>query len=157
MIKSTTSLDSGEIEFRKATLPQELDALVEFDRLAFHAHPADLFPRDEWQGYETYWVVVNGKTVGCTAFEHGTDELWIASTAMHPAFRRRGLGAKTKKWQIEYAVSHGYHRIGTVCRASNRAIIALNEQFGFIRRKVIPHKYGDPDESGIEMELRLHS
>jgi hypothetical protein len=61
MINSTTSSDSNEIEFRKAIVPEELDALVEFDCIAFHAYPADLFLRDACQGYETYWMVANGK------------------------------------------------------------------------------------------------
>lgn len=146
---------TDKVNFRKAILPDEIDALYEFDRKAFHAYPADLFCREEWQRYESYWMLLDGKTIGCVAMEtDNKDELWIASTAILPEFRRRRFGERLKQWEIDFARNNGYPLIGTIMRKSNTAIIRLNEKFGFTVRKMIPGAYSNPDETGIVMELR---
>ena len=146
-----------EIKFRQVIIPEEIPALCDFDRLAFHAHPADVFPAEEWRRYESYWMVLDGRIVGCTALQKNSNELWITSTAVLPELRRQGLGSKLKEWQIEYARSHGFERLGTVMRQSNEAMIRLNEKFGFERKRLEPHRYAEPDETGIVMELILPS
>ena len=86
------------IEFRKAVVPDEVPALCDFDKKAFQAYPADMFPPEEWERYESYWMIVEGKTVGCVALQ--TDdkhELWVASTAVLPEFRRQKFGEKLKE------------------------------------------------------------
>src|SRR6266851_7029281 len=145
----------AEIEFRKAIVPDEIAALCEFDRRAFDKYPADIFPAEEWLRYESYWMIMDGKIVGCVALKPKGDELWIMSTAILPEYRRRHLGTKCKQWQIEYAKSRGFARLGTMMRQSNTPIIRLNEAFGFKRRSVMEHAYPDPDEPGIVMGLAL--
>ncbi|MGA2648301.1 MAG: hypothetical protein ABSF15_26735 [Candidatus Sulfotelmatobacter sp.] len=53
-----------KIEFRKAILPDEIEALYEFDHIAFASFPADLFEAKDWAQYESYWMIVDGRTVG---------------------------------------------------------------------------------------------
>src|SRR6266849_3288857 len=66
------------VEFRKAIVPDEVEALCEFDRKAFGNYPEDIFSPETWLHCESYWMIVDGKTVGCTAFErdyyHDPDE-----------------------------------------------------------------------------------
>jgi ribosomal protein S18 acetylase RimI-like enzyme len=144
------------IEFRKALIPGEIPELCEFDKKAFHAHPADTFSADEWKKYESCWMLVDQKIVGCLAMETDKkDELWISSTAVLPKFRGQKFGDKLKEWEIEYAKSHGYERIGTIMRESNKIIIHLNEKFGFKKDKLVPGAYSNPAEPGIVMRLRL--
>jgi len=146
----------AELDFRKAIIPDEIDALCEFDSRSFADHPADIFSKDDWKKYESYWMIVDGKKAGCAAFdETNRDELWVASTAILPEYRRQGLGRRFKRWQIDYAKSHGFARLGTVMRPSNTAINELNKEFGFKLRKMRPKLYSDPPEDGIEMELLL--
>lgn len=151
------------VEFRKAKIPEEIDALLEFDRKVFAAFPADLFSREEWSEYESYWVIADGNTVGCTAFIHNVDYdeevrpkgLYVASTGVLPEFRGRGLGTKQKQWQIDYARKHGFTLIVTNMRESNIKSIKLNEKFGFKRRTLVPEYYSDPTEKALVMELEL--
>jgi ribosomal protein S18 acetylase RimI-like enzyme len=141
------------IEFHKANIPEEIDALLEFDRKVFASFPADLFDPEEWADYESYWMVADGKTVGCTAFMHDVDydggprpkTLYIASTGVLPEFQGRGLGTKQKQWQIEYARKHGFEVMVTNMRESNIPSIKLNEKFGFKRRTLVPDYYSDPN------------
>jgi len=151
------------IEFRRAAIPDEIDALCEFDRKVFHAYPSDVYGPEAWKEFESHWLIVDGIIVGCTAFGHNVDYdyearpgyLFISSTGVLPEFRRKGFGKEQKKWQIEYAKKNGFKIIVTNMRQSNEPIIRLNEWFGFKQRKVHLHYYHEPDEAAIVMELDL--
>jgi ribosomal protein S18 acetylase RimI-like enzyme len=151
------------VEFSKAKIPEEIDALLEFDRKVFSAFPTDLFSPEEWAEYESYWAIADGETVGCTALIHNVDydekprpkSLYVASTGVLPEFQGLGLGTKQKQWQIDYAKQHGFTLIVTNMRESNIKSIKLNEKFGFNRRTLVPEYYLDPTEKALVMELEL--
>lgn len=131
-----------EVAFRKATLPKEKVRLVAFDHWVFRR--ADWFDPDDWDSYESYWMVVNDRRVGCCAFERNVDfevdpdkdsgprrgSLYLASMGILPDDQRKGYGERFKRWQIAWARRHGFTRIVTNCRRSNRPIIQLNQKFG---------------------------
>ena len=58
------------IEFRPAILPDELRSLVAFDRKVF---PSDCFPASEWRRYQSWWLLLNHRRVGCCAFHPNVD------------------------------------------------------------------------------------
>jgi len=160
-------------EVRPAILPEELRSLVLFDHKAFAEYPSDWFGPLHWQLYQPWWLILDGRKVGCCAFEHQVDfrgdapddnqtplrkgSLYIASTAIIPDSRGRGLGTLFKSWQISYARLHGFNRIVTNTRKSNKPMIRLNQKFGFKITRTIPNYYFDPPESTVVMELRLNS
>ena len=155
-------------EFRRAVLPQEVKRLVAFDHKTFKK--ADWFTKSDWECYESYWMIVNGVTVGCCGFEHHVDfqehqeqenpqlrdSLYISTTGVLPRFQGQGFGRLLKSWQLAYARHHGFTRIVTNHRASNRTMIELNRKFGFriIRRRKANY-YEDPPEPTVVMELKL--
>jgi ribosomal protein S18 acetylase RimI-like enzyme len=155
-------------EFRRAVLPDALKHLVAFDRKVFTK--ADWFTKSDWERYEPYWMIVDGVTVGCCGFEHHVDfqesqerenpplraSLYISTTGILPRFQGKGFGRLLKSWQIAYARHHGFTRIVTNHRASNRQMIELNRKFGFriIRRRKSIY-YEDPEEPTVVMEMKL--
>jgi ribosomal protein S18 acetylase RimI-like enzyme len=155
-------------EFRKAVLPDELRRLVTFDHKVFRK--ADWFTKSDWVRYQSYWMIVDSVTVGCCGFEHHVDfredqeignpplrdSLYISTTGVLPRFQGKGFGRLLKAWQLVYARHHGFTRIVTNHRASNRNMIELNRKFGFkiIRRQKAIH-YEDPEEPTVVMELKL--
>jgi ribosomal protein S18 acetylase RimI-like enzyme len=157
-------------EFRRAVLPKELNRLVTFDHKVFRK--SDWFTKSDWKKYESYWMIVDGVAVGCCAFEHHVDfqedhgkehaplrgSLYISTTGVLPRFQGKGFGRLLKSWQIAYARQHGFTRIVTNHRASNRQMIELNKKFGFkiIRRRKATY-YEDPPEPTVVMELKLPS
>jgi GNAT superfamily N-acetyltransferase len=151
------------ISFRKVKVPDEIEELCKFDRKAFANFPADLFDPEDWARYDSYWMIVDGQTVGCSAFVHNVDYdeqprphcLFIVSTGVHPEFQGRGFGTEQKKWQIEYARQYGFEVIVTNMRDSNARIIRINKKLGFVPRESVPRYYSDPEESAIVMELKL--
>lgn len=152
-----------DTEFRKAVIPDEIDALCAFDRIVFAQFPADLFDPEEWTQFEPYWMIVDEKAVGCSAFIHDADldgkpkpgSLWIVTTGVLPDYQGKGLGRKQKEWQIAHARQHGFKVVVTNMRKSNTRIIRLNEELGFTVREVIPEYYPDPVEDAIVMELKI--
>jgi ribosomal protein S18 acetylase RimI-like enzyme len=152
-------------EFRKAVLPDELKRLVQFDGRIFSK--ADRFRKADWEAYESYWMIVAGKTVGCCAFEKNVDfredgrnaflrgSLYIATTGISPKHQGLGFGSLLKAWQVSYARYHGFTRVVTNTRRSNAAMIALNRKYGFRIIRTTPRYYSSPIESTVVMELRL--
>lgn len=156
-------------EIRRAELPGELRALVAFDRRVFPA--ADRFPAKYWRQLESYWLLVGGRKAGCCAFERhaGFFEdaadarrgsavrgcLYIASTGILPEFQRQGFGRVLKAWQIAFARREGFHRVLTNTRQRNKAMIALNESFGFRIVRISPRYYSQPVDATVVMELTL--
>jgi ribosomal protein S18 acetylase RimI-like enzyme len=151
------------VEFRRAIIPDEIEALCEFDRIAFEPFPADVFGPEDWAQYESYWMIVDGRRVGCSAFVHDVDYdeqprpkcLYVVSTGVLPELQGQGLGAKQKQWQIEYATRRGFKVIVTNMRQSNSRIIRLNKKFGFTTRELVPGYYRDREEAAVVMELKL--
>ncbi len=158
-------------EFRRALVPTEIRSLVIFDHKAFHKYPADWFDRDDWKTCDPWWMIVHDRKVGCCAFEPHVDfqgdirgdgqnpplrgSLYIVTTGILPQFRGLGFGNLLKYWQVLYARHHGFTRIVTNSRKSNKPMIGLNEKFGFKILRTTPNYYEEPRESTVVMELRL--
>jgi ribosomal protein S18 acetylase RimI-like enzyme len=156
-------------QFRRAIIPEEIRSLLIFDRKAFRDYRADWFGRDDWKVYDSWWMIVDGRKVGCSAFEHHVDfqgdvsgenlrlkaSLYIATTGILPELRGLGFGNLLKCWQIVYARHHHFTRIVTNTRQSNKAMIRLNEKVGFKVIRSTPNYYDRPREATIVMELRL--
>jgi GNAT superfamily N-acetyltransferase len=145
-----------ELEFRKAEVEKDLRRLREFDKQVFPA--ADVFPSSYWRECEVYWLVVDGKRVGCTALQRDEEDagtLYIASTALLPAWQGKGFGPVLKAWQIAFARQNGYRRIVTESRAGNARMIQLNKQFGFRIARRVKGYYFEPEEMAVVMELTL--
>ena len=156
------------VEFRAAELPRELRSLVNFDRKVFPR--ADVFPAWHWRELETWWMLVDGVKVGCSAFAPGIDfredlpgeanlaspeSLYIASTGILPVWRGMGFGTLLKAWQVSYAGCHGFTRIVTNTRKRNAAMIRLNRKFHFRTLRTTPRYYRTPEDATVVMELRL--
>jgi len=151
------------IEFRPAKLTDDLEALQRLDAIIFADYPGDLFSQEDWLLFDSYWMLDNGRVVGCAAFLANLDFdfsprpgcIHIMTTGVLPELRGRGLGRKQKEWQIEYARSRGFELIVTNMRQSNLRMIHLNESLGFRFRQIAPGYYLDPPEDAVVMELRL--
>jgi ribosomal protein S18 acetylase RimI-like enzyme len=139
-------------EFRKAIIPDEIRGLCAFDRKVF---PSDYFAASDWKAYESWWLILDGRKIGCCAFEKQGDTLHIGSTGILPAYQHMGFGELMKCWEIAYARHHGFKRIMTNSRRSNAAMIAVNRKFGFRMIGKVSRYYEDPVESAVIMRLTL--
>ena len=151
----------GRIAFRKVVLSNELAAVLAFDARAF-PNGGDYMGPEGWRSVKAYWMLVDDAKAGCCAFDYNLDydetprkgSLYIASIAIAARWRRRGLGEKFTKWQIEYGRKRKFSNIVTNTRASNTAMIALYKKLGF-KVRCITEYYDDPEESAVVFDLAL--
>ena len=156
-----------QTEFRPARLPEDLRALLLFDRKLFP--PADCFTAADWKEYKTFWMFIDGAKAGCCAFQEHVDfaedhgqanpplrgSLYITTTGILPKYQGKGFGQLLKSWEIAYAMHRGFTRIITNTRRNNSRMIALNKQFGFRRLRTTRGYYADPPDATVVMELKL--
>lgn len=84
-------------------------------------------------------------------------EMRINSLAVHPGWRKRGIGRRFLRFLLEYAVTQGCSEAMLEVRPSNGSAIGLYRAAGFAavgRRKGY---YTDTDEDAVVMHLRLPS
>jgi ribosomal protein S18 acetylase RimI-like enzyme len=147
-----------KISFKRADVRKEIRSLLAFDRKAFAAYPGDWFEPADWESCEPWWMLLDGRKVGCCAFARHTPRrgsLFISTTGILPGLQGKGLGRLLKCWQIAFARHHGFKRIVTNTRSSNQKMIELNRKFGFKTLRKLPRYYSDPVEATVVMALDL--
>jgi ribosomal protein S18 acetylase RimI-like enzyme len=154
---------ANKVEITIVVVPDEIQALCDFDRKVFGSYPDDLFSAEDWAELESYWVTADGVIAGCTALRQNVDytedpkpgSLYVESTGILPTWQGQGLGTRVKAWQLEYARRNGFRTIVTNARESNVASVRLNQKFGFGIREIVPNYYSSPAESAIVLELLI--
>lgn len=89
-------------------------------------------------GYACYWILF--------------EELHLLDFAVHPAFRRQGLGSRLLAAILQEGAKAGASRALLEVRASNAAAHKLYERFGFRPITVRKGYYRSPREDGWVME-----
>jgi ribosomal-protein-alanine N-acetyltransferase len=90
-----------------------------------------------------------GYAVGWSA----ADELHIANLAVHPEWRRKGMGRGLLK-----ALLNGFSGLtwaGLEVRESNTAAIALYQGMGFRKSKIRKNYYAEEKEDAVLMEMAI--
>ncbi len=88
-------------------------------------------------GYGGFWLVM--------------DEAHISNIAIHPEYRRRGLGKRLLVHLLEEAVARGASAATLEVRESNLAARKMYEGFGFRVVAVRKHYYSDENEDALVM------
>jgi ribosomal-protein-alanine N-acetyltransferase len=142
---------------------KDLERVVEIDRLSFSLPwPASSF-RYELEENEAArcWVLdlleTNGQwvVVGMAVVWVVLDEAHIATIAIHPDYRRLGLGKRLLNALLQDAIRQGL-RIATLeVRLGNLAAQQLYQQFGFEVVGKRPRYYHDTNEDALIMTVRL--
>ncbi|MFQ6067172.1 MAG: ribosomal protein S18-alanine N-acetyltransferase [bacterium] len=91
--------------------------------------------RDRLVGYGGYWRIKN--------------EAHLVTFAIHPTFRRMGLGAKLLEHILSDIQDKSLDTITLEVRHSNLAAQRFYERFDFKKIAVRPHYYSDTDEDAI--------
>jgi ribosomal-protein-alanine N-acetyltransferase len=82
------------------------------------------------------------------------DEAHVGTFAVHPTFRRRGVGQRLLARALLDAYEQGIRTIFLEVRRSNVNAQALYRKFGFIEDGVRPRYYVDNNEDALLMSLR---
>jgi len=141
------------IAFSRLTAAADLDGILALDALCFHrpwtraeyerelADPARCFlyvARDD-----------HGAIVAYCSFWRIFDEIHLNNFAVHPEWRRRGLGRALLAHVLAEAAALGAPKATLEVRASNAPAIALYEAGGFVRTGVRRAYYTHPVEDAL--------
>jgi ribosomal-protein-alanine N-acetyltransferase len=104
--------------------------------------------------YSRGWVAESGgQVVGLLVVWLVVDEAHIATIAVHPDFRRRGIGRQLLKAALEAAAAEGAKSGLLEVRAGNLAAQELYKGFGFVEVGRRPKYYKDNGEDAVLMNL----
>jgi ribosomal-protein-alanine N-acetyltransferase len=100
------------------------------------------------------WVSeVDGKIAAMLVLWFIVDEAHIATIAVHPDFRRQGLGEQILLFALRAARNEGAQRVFLEVRAGNAAAQAMYKKYGFEIAGVRPGYYKDNNEDALLMNL----
>ena len=120
------------MKIRKMELA-DLPAVSELDELSFsQPWPADAFTLEFFNQNARCWVVeVDKRVAAALVLWRVLDEAHIATIAVHPDFRRQGLGKALLKTGMDEAYAEGARIYHLEVRAGNTAAIRMYADFGY--------------------------
>lgn len=98
-------------------------------------------------------AVVEGRTIGYVIYWLLPGEIDIHNLAVHPVYRRQGVGRSLLQAVIDEARRHGSSRVTLEVRKSNEAAQRLYQSLGFVARGVRKGYYSDDGEDALAMVL----
>jgi ribosomal-protein-alanine N-acetyltransferase len=82
------------------------------------------------------------------------DEAHVATIAVHPDYRQRGIGHRLLAMALLDAADHGVIQVYLEVRRTNLAAQAIYERFGFEVTGLRPRYYRDNNEDALLMTLK---
>jgi ribosomal-protein-alanine N-acetyltransferase len=132
----------------------DVDAVQAIERASFttpwppHAYRSEL----ESNRLATYLVVRSGdRVVAYGGMWLMVDEAHITTFAVHPAWRRKGVGQRLLIALLDIAVRRQAREATLEVRLSNLAARRLYEKYGFRPVGLRPHYYSDDGEDALIM------
>lgn len=96
-----------------------------------------------------------GQIAGALVFWRVLDEAELATLAVHPSFRRRGIARKLLQTAMDAAYADGARIYHLEVRAGNEAAQKLYESFGFEAVGRRPGYYKDNGEDALLMTKKV--
>ncbi len=102
-----------------------------------------------------FTAILNGKVVGYICIFHIFEDGELLNVAVHPDYRKQGLGQILLDKMFEYLKDKEVTRISLEVRESNVSARSLYLKNGFLPTGVRKNYYSSPREDGIIMEKIL--
>lgn len=130
---------------------------MEVERLSYLTPwTPDAFLTEMLQTYTVYLVAVDGERVAAIGGMHVVwEDAHVTNIAVHPDYRRQGLGERMMRELIARAAGRGARRMTLEVRASNVPAQRLYRKLGFVTAPGAIRKgyYTDTNEDAIVMWL----
>ncbi|MFH1523848.1 MAG: ribosomal protein S18-alanine N-acetyltransferase [Chloroflexota bacterium] len=152
---STLKYTGVQKQIRRMTLA-DVPRVAEIDRLSFSLpwpERSFRFEVTENQASRGWVVEAEGCIVAMLVLWLIVDEAHIATIAVHPDFRRQGIGEEILLDALAAAHEDGARRAFLEVRIGNTAAQAMYKKYGFVVDGVRPKYYKDNSEDAILMSL----
>lgn len=129
----------------------DVEDLIGLEGLCFEYH----WTRDQFLlglesgAYRVIGIRVDTVLAGYMAFSLIEDEMEILNLAVHPAYRRRGLGEALLARSFEICVAAGIKKSFLDVKVSNDPALALYRKFGYKKIGVRKKYYPDTREDAL--------
>jgi ribosomal-protein-alanine N-acetyltransferase len=133
---------------------KDIKPMAEMDVLCFSAPWSEESFRNEIEENRLAFYIVaeiGASMVGYAGLWCIVDEGHITNVAVHPAYRRRGIGEALISVLLAHTVNNGIRSHTLEVRASNKAAISLYTKFGFEPAGLRKNYYEDNGEDAIIM------
>jgi len=142
-----------DLVLRQAEI-RDIKPMAEMDALCFTTPWSERsFEREIKENRLAFYIVaeIGGRLVGYAGLWCIEDEGHITNVAVHPDFRRRGIGKALISVLLSHTIQNGIRSHTLEVRASNEAAISLYKQFGFEPAGLRKNYYEDNGEDAIIM------
>jgi len=132
---------------------EHIPQLAQLELLCF-AVPwsADAFQNEMRNNLACYNIMLDGQTViGYYGLWHVLDEGHITNIAVHPEYRRRGIGSQLLAHMISSAEQCGIFHLTLEVRTSNIPAQGLYAKHGFVSDGIRKRYYSDNGEDAVIM------
>src|SRR5688572_3411945 len=131
----------------------DLQAVTELDALSFKTPwPSKAYETELSNTDARCWVAEqNGQVAAVLVLWRVLDEAHIATLAVHPGFRRRGIGSQLLRTGMDAAYAEGARIYQLEVRSGNAAAQKLYQDFGFEIVGRRPKYYKDTGEDAVLM------
>ena len=141
-----------------AASEEHIDDLVEVENLCFtipwsRQSLIDEIVHNDKAVY--YCALHNGKAVGYAGMWQVLDECYITNIAVHPEFRKSGVGSMLMEELLKEARRRGITAVTLEVRKSNETAKALYRKYGFEPGGTRKAYYSDNNEDAIIMWKQL--
>ena len=138
-------------------MPADLDEVMAIERTSFRHPWSSNFFLEELQVAcaRSILAQVKDKIVGYVLFWLLPEEIDIHNIAVHPQFRRQGIGQTLLRQVVEQARRRDSSRVTLEVRVSNIGAQKLYESVGFTSQGVRKGYYSDDGEDALIMALQL--
>jgi ribosomal-protein-alanine N-acetyltransferase len=143
---------SRDVTFEDLSV-DHLSDVLEIERLSFKTPWSKFAFIHEIEFEKSVFKVLKlkGRLVGYGGFWHILDEIHISNIAIHPDYRRRGLGKMLLTHLLEEAVARGAAKASLEVRRSNTAARHMYEKLGFKVVTVRKNYYVPEGEDALVM------
>lgn len=133
---------------------KDILAVVEIDKKSY-AHPwgvSEFFREVNYNRFGRYFVVeLNDIVVGYIGSWFLSDLIHITTIAVHPDYRRKGIGGKLMNYMLDLGKKEKYKTCVLEVRVSNEKAINLYKKLGFKIDKIKKEYYPDNKEDAYYM------
>jgi len=125
--------------------------LIELEALCFDYH----WTREQFLlgleggAFKVIGIRLNGVLAGYMAFSLIADEMEILNLAVHPEYRRQGLGEALLSRSLEMCQANGTTKSFLDVKVSNDPALALYQKFGYKKIGVRKKYYPDTKEDAL--------
>lgn len=136
----------------------DIDDVLEISNLSFSSPWSRLSYEQELNNsLAKYFVAkIDNKVVGFIGTWIIVDESHITNVAVHPNYRKLGIGSKLIESMLNYCNEKNCTAYTLEVRESNKAAISVYEKHGFIIDGIRKEYYQDNKENALLMWLRIN-